>query len=164
MTFDNAVAKIEPWLKKEIMEMDVYLKSLRPLKFKRAVDKSGNKITYTASDYGISYAIAISDAKFNHHFGWYYIFDKQTQTWMRKTDYMEKTLDNIAKTDPQMAERIFNALNECTSCKEGSCSRISYSHNGQMRDACYGRVILRMNVDDFNDVRSFFCNLNSLMN
>ena len=164
MVFENAIANMPPEQKNEITEMDTHLKTLRPLKFKRAVDKNGKKITYTAPDFGISYAIMLPDEKALHHFGWYYIYDKQTQKWGRKPDYLVETLEEIAKTNPQMAERLFNALKECTSCKtDTSCGKISYTYNGQAQVSCYGRVVLRICSDDFNDARTFFTTLNTLL-
>jgi hypothetical protein len=163
-SFEKVLAKIPKTLQKEVLEMDAYLKTLRPLKFKRSVDKNGVKINYVAADFGISYGVNVSATDAFHQFGWYFINDRQTKTWYRKDDYMEKTLVEIAKTNPQQAERLFHALAACSSChKDSSCSKISYSYAGQKRVTHYGRVYLSRHHDDFNDAREFFRHLNTLM-
>jgi len=58
--FDEVISNLPEDFRNEIIETDRFLKSLRPLKFKRMLDKYGNKITYVASDFGISYAFNIS--------------------------------------------------------------------------------------------------------
>jgi len=161
MSFKNILTKIPEELQNEIIEMDVFLKAFRPLKFKRTVDK--RKINYVASDYGISYAILPLDSEPTQHFGWYYLYDKEAEKWYRKTDYFEETLIEIAKNNPSSAERIFNALNECTLCKDHPCSAILYKHNDKQKQACYGRTILSLSNDGFNDTKAFFQSLNALV-
>jgi hypothetical protein len=58
-TFDSIISKLPDEFKNEIIETDSFLKSLRPMKFKRVIDKNGAKITYVASDFGISYAVKV---------------------------------------------------------------------------------------------------------
>ena len=110
MNFENAIAKMPPEHKNELLEMDMFIKSLRPVKFKRAVDKNGTKITYTSADFGISYAIMLPNDKLSHNFGWYYIYNKQNKTWGRKPDYLEETLAEIEKNEPKIAERLLMGL------------------------------------------------------
>jgi len=160
MSFTNSVTGLPVELQNEIIEMDTFFKSLRPLKFKRTVDK--RKINYVASDYGVSYAILQLGSEPTQHFGWYYLHNKETNKWYRKTDYLEQTLTEMAKTDPQSAEYIFNALNECTLCKGKPCSAISYTYDGKQKMACYGRVIMPLCHDDFAHAKSFFLQLNTL--
>jgi len=163
-SFEKVLAKIPKTLQKEVLEMDTYLKSLRPLKFKRSLDKNGVKINYVAADFGISYGINVSATDGFHQFGWYFINDRQTGTWYRKEDYMERTLAEIAKNNPEQAVRIFHALSICSNChKDSSCGKIPYSYAGEKRVTHYGRVLLSRKHNDFIDAREFFKTLNSLI-
>ena len=161
MSFQNMITNTQAELQEEIVKMDAFLKSLKPLKFKRAVDK--RKINYVSSDFGISYAIFVAVDEPTQQFGWYYLHDKETKTWYRKADYFVETLIEIAKADPQSAERIFNAINDCSSCKGNPCSAIPYEYEGNQKSACYGRMVLHLNHDDFNDTKNFFESLNTLL-
>jgi hypothetical protein len=161
MSFENFLSSIPVEQKNEIIDMDNFLKSLRPLKFKRMVDKK--KINYVSSDYGISYAIFPLASEPTQQFGWYYLHDKETKTWYRKTDYFVETLTEIAKTDSQLAERIFNAINKCKPCKDNPCSAIPYIYDGKQKSACYGRIVMRLCQDDFNHAKIFFQHLNALL-
>ena len=162
MSFQNILTALSAELQSEVLEMDTFLKSLHPLKFKRTVDKK--KINYVSSDYGVSYAIFPLDSKSEQQFGWYYLYDKETKKWYRKSDYFVETLTEIAKTDAWAANRIFNAINECTSCKDSPCSAIPYIYGSNQKSACYGRIVMRLCHDDFNDAKAFFRHLNTLLN
>jgi len=153
------LAAMPPEFKESAIEMDGFLKSLRPLKFKRTVDK--RKINYVSAEYGISYAILPLDEKPTQHFGWYYLHNKETGEWYRKTDYFIQTLADIAKSDSEAAKRIFGAINNCRSCKGNPCAVIAYTYDGEDKLACYGRVILELNPIDFSDAKLFFTHLNT---
>ena len=161
MSFQSILASLPKDLQRGIMEMDAFVKSLRPLKFKRTVDK--RKINYVSPDYGVSYAILPTDTKPTQHFGWYFLHDKETKTWFRKTDYFVDTLAEIAKTNSESANRIFNSINTCTLCKGNPCSTISYSYEGEDKLACYGRIVLPLCENSFADVQNFFQCLNALL-
>ena len=94
-TFESVISGLPQRFQDEIIEMDRFLAACRPLKFKRMVDKGGNKITYVASDFGISYAVHVSGAQSFHHFGWYIVYNGKLETWHRKADYMEEILVEI---------------------------------------------------------------------
>ena len=161
MTFQEMLTSIPKELHGEIIEMDAFLKVLRPLKFKRSVDK--RKINYVSPEYGISYAIFCLTPDPTQAFGWYFLHDRESGDWYRKTDYFVETLKEIAKTDNQAAERLFYAINECTLCKGSPCSAIPYLYNGKEILACYGRIVLSLCHDDFINVRRFFNHLNTLL-
>lgn len=161
MSFQNMLSVTPTELQNEITEMDKFLKSLRPLKFKRTVDK--RKINYVSPVYGVSYAILPLSSESSQHFGWYYLYDKENKKWYRKTDYFEATIAEIAKTAPQTAKHIFNAINECTTCKGSPCSAISYMYDGNQKLSCYGRIVLGVYQSDFNHAQEFFRQLNKLV-
>lgn len=165
MSFQSILDAMSIDTKNEIIEMDKFLKSLHPLKFKRTADKK--KINYVCADYGVSYAIFPNSTRLRHEpsqtFGWYYLCDRETKEWYRKTDYFVQILTAIGKNDPQAVERIFGAANSCLSCKGYQCSAISYTYEGVQKSACYGRIVFQLRQDDFNDVRNFFSHLNALL-
>jgi len=161
MSLEKFLVETPVALQNEIIEIDAFLRSLRPLNLKRTMDK--RKINYVSPEYGVSYAILPLGPELTQHFGWYYLHNKETKTWYRKTDYLEETLIEISKTDPQSAEHIFNSLNECTSCKGNPCSAVSYVYDAKQKLSCYGRVILSLCHDDFNTTHVFFQHLNALL-
>jgi hypothetical protein len=162
-TFESVISALPQEYRNEIIKTDDFLKSLRPVKFKRMVDKNGGKISYVASDFGISYMVNVSGAESSQNFGWYIVTGGKPETWRRKADYMEETLAEIASSDPQLAERIFYALNDCVDCYGQRClAKTPYAFNGQKKVTCHGRVLLRMCSSDFHDVREFFLHLNTL--
>jgi len=162
-TFESVISALSQETKNEITKMDNFLTSLRPVKFKRALDKNGGKISYVASDFGISYMVNVSGAESSQNFGWYIVTGGKPETWHRKADCMEETLAEIARSDPPLAERIFYALNDCVDCYGQRClAKTPYAFNGQKKVACHGRVMLRICSSDFNDVREFFLHLNTL--
>ena len=163
MTFENAIAQVSPEFRGDVAEMDALLRSLRVLKFKRVIDKSGTKINYASPDHGVSYAVRLSAQDYSQNFGWYFLYDKISKKWYRKPDLFEATLSEISKTQPHVAERIFDSLNECTACKGKPCSSISYEYGGRQRAVCYGRVIMPLHHDDFICARVFFMKLSTLV-
>jgi hypothetical protein len=47
---------------------------------------------------------------------------------------MEETLAEIKRSDPQLAERIFYALNNCVACYGQKClAKTPYSFNGRRK-------------------------------
>ena len=161
MSFQSALTLLSAELQCEITEMDAFLKSLPLLKFKRTVDKK--KINYVSPAHGISYAIFPFTSEPAQHFGWYFLYSKETKNWYRKHDYFVETLNEIAKTDPSSALHIFNAINECSACKGTPCSAIPYEYDGKQKSACYGRMMMSLSCEDFNHAKAFFQHLNDLL-
>ena len=157
MTFETALSPLPPELQSEIIETDAFMRQLTPLNFKRAITPTGGKINYVSADYGISYAIALKKAQ--QDFGWYYLYDKQTKAWYRKPDYMERTLAALGEP----GARVFAAINECTACKGEPCSAIPYTHDGEQKQACYGRVIMPLDGEHFKLAQQFFGCLNDML-
>lgn len=50
-TLEKCISLLPEKIRNEINDIDTYLKSLQPLKFKRLIEKNGNKTTYVAADY-----------------------------------------------------------------------------------------------------------------
>jgi len=99
-----------------------------------------------------------------HNFWWYIIHKGKPETWHRKADYMEESLDEIAKNDMPLSERIFNSFKNCNDCYGESClAKTIYAFNGQKKLTYHGRVNLNMRKEDFHDVREFFRRLNIFM-
>jgi len=165
MSYQTMLDSMPTQLQNEASDMDAFIKSLRPLKFKRSVDKK--KINYVCADYGISYAIFPDSTRLSYEpsqtFGWYYLCDRETKEWYRKTDYFVQTLTAIGKNDPQAAKRIFSTADSCLSCKGNPCSAIGYHYDGEDKLACYGRMVFSLDKVGFEDVRLFFRHLNTLM-
>lgn len=162
--FETIIAGLPREYRERLIQMDLFFRSLRPLKCRRVLEKNGNKITYVASDYGVSYAVEVWGSRFTHCFNWYIVYNGKPETWHRKADFMEEALRETAKTNPGLSDRIFYALNDCVGCQGAEClARTIYVYNGEKRATCHGRVQLHMCGDDLDDAREFFQSLNSLV-
>lgn len=160
-TFDSCTQDLPDEIRQEIVDTERHLKSLPNLKFKRTLEKHGNKITYVASAQGISYALYLSGNLMHHSFQWYLITNSKPEEWHRKANPMEEVLEEIAGSAPGLAERVFYNLNECVGCREGCLARTVYSFGGQKKATCHGQVFYKMKPSEFQDIRDFFTALNS---
>lgn len=159
--FETCISLLPKEIQSEIIKTDCYLRALTPIKFKRQIEKHGNKITYTASEYGFSYALHPSNDVMTHSLNWYIITSCKPEAWYRKADQMEDTLKKISETSPELAERMFLNLTECNAC--GQCKvKTLYEFNGKKKLTCHGRMKLKMCVSDFEDVRNFISTINEL--
>lgn len=160
--FDSCISLLPNDIRNEIIKMDSFLLSLRPLKFKRQIDKYGNKISYLASDYGFSYALYPSNDVMYHSLSWYIVTNSKPEFWHRKADMMEETLNKLNETSPEFAERMFLNLNECIACRPCSVKTL-YEFNGKKKVACHGKMEFKMSVGDFEDVRAFINTVNDIV-
>jgi len=62
-----------------------------------------------------------------------------------------------------LAEHIFNRLTDCNSCYPVCLAKMLYKFNGKKMLNCHGRVVLRMDANDFNKIREFFRHLNKFI-
>ncbi|WP_040949320.1 hypothetical protein [Gorillibacterium massiliense] len=153
-TFENCLSSLPKEIYEEILRTDAFLRSLRPMKFKRLVEKHGNKITYLASEQGFSYTIYPSNDIMHHSLSWYIITGSKPEFWHRKADGMEATLSKLAETSPELAERLFHNLIECIACCE-CLVKTPYAFNGHKKMTCHGLMEFKMCRSDFEDVRAF---------
>lgn len=162
-TFDKCISLLPREIKSEVIQMDEYLKSLKPLKFKRQIEKNGNKISYVASDYGVSYAIYLSNDIFDHSLQWYIITNGKPETWHRKADRMEETLNSLTNKSPEFAERMFYSLEDCVGCYSNCLARTKYQFQDKSKTVCHGKLKFRMSSSGFDDVRTFIEEINHLV-
>lgn len=153
--FDTCISMLPKEIHDEILKTDSYLRSLKPMKFKRQIEKHGNKITYLASDYGFSYTLYLSNDIMTHSLCWYIITNGKPDSWHRKADLMEATLKKLAETSPEYAEKMFNNLAECIGCYNPCLAKTPYEFNGKNKLACHGMMEFKMCVSDFEDARTF---------
>jgi hypothetical protein len=161
--FDTCIALLPKEIKNEIIKTDEFLRSLKPMKFRRQIEKHGNKITYLASDNGFSYGLYPSNDIMYHTLGWYIITNGKPEFWHRKADMMEETLKKLAETLPEFAERMFVNLTECISCSQHCAVKTLYEFNCKKKLACHGLMEFKMCVSDFQDVRVFINSINQLL-
>ncbi len=161
-TFEKCISLLPEYIQSEIVKIDEYLRALKPLKFKRQIEKNGNKITYVASDYGLSYAIYLSNDIFDHSLQWYIITNGKPETWHRKADMMEETLNSLANEAPEFAERMFNNLDDCVGCYKNCLAKTQYRFHDKHKTACHGKLKFKMSVAGFEDVRVFIEKIHSL--
>ncbi|WP_242835291.1 hypothetical protein [Ruminiclostridium papyrosolvens] len=159
--FESCISLLPNEIRNEIIKMDSFLRSLSPLKFKRQIEKYGNKITYLASDYGFSYALYPSNDVMHHSLSWYIITNSKPEFWHRKADMMEETLKRLDETSTELAERMFSNLTECIACRPCSVKTI-YEFNGKKKLVCHGKMEFKMCVSDFKDVRTFIDTVNAI--
>lgn len=160
--FENCIAMLPEEIHAEILKTDEFLRSLKPMKFKRQIEKHGNKITYLASDYGFSYALHPSNDVMTHSMSWYILTGSKPELWHRKADRMEETLKRLAENSPELAERMFLNLAECIGCNSQCAVRTLYQFKEKKKAVCHGIMKLKMCVSDFEDVRAFISAVNEL--
>jgi len=162
-SFDNCIANLPTDLKDEIITLDEWLRKLKPVKFKRLIETHGNKITYVASDYGISYAIHPSYDVLFHTLQWYIITSGKPDTWHRKDNQMDAVLNRLAQTDPGFAQRMFDNLCECVGGFGPGCrAKTPYIFNGIRKITCHGKMRFKMTRQDFFDVKRFINAFNEM--
>ena len=162
-TFQTCIAALPETVREEIAKTEAHLKSLQHLKFRRTIEKHGNKITYVAADAGVSYALYLSGSVMHHSFQWYIVTNGRPETWHRKANSLEEVLGRLSERSPELAERVFFALNECIGCREHCLARTPYAFKGQKKTTCHGHVFLKMTASDFQDVRGFFAELDKML-
>ena len=162
-TFESCISLLPKEIQEEIIKTDSFLRSLKPLKFKRQIEKHGNKITYLASDYGFSYSLYPSNDVMHHSLWWYIITGCKPEFWQRKADMMEVVLNKLADTSEEFAERMFNNLKECIACREGCTVRTLYEHKDKKKLTCHGLMEFKMCASDFEEARSFISTINKLL-
>ncbi len=154
-SFEKCISLLPVAVQGEIYKIDEYLKSLKPLKFKRQIEKNGNKITYVASDYGFSYAIYLSNDIFDHSLQWYLITSGKPEEWHRKADRMEEILNRLSASSPEFAARMFRNLEDCVGCYQNCLARTRYVYDNKQKTACHGKLKFKMGASGFEDVRTF---------
>jgi len=154
-TFEKCISLLPLDMQSEITDIDEYFKTLKPLKFKRTIEKNGNKITYIESQYGFSYAIYLSNDVFDHSLQWYIITNGKPETWHRKADVMEEILDRLFLKSPNFAERMFSNLDDCVGCYKNCLARTKYKLRDNHKDVCHGKLKFKMNKIGFEDLRIF---------
>jgi hypothetical protein len=161
--FGKCISLLPEEIQKEIVQMNDYLKSLKSLNFKRQLEKNGNKITYIASEYGVSYAIYLSNDLFDHSLQWYIITNGKPETWHRKADRMEDTLKALALTSPDFADRMFYSLADCVGCYTNCLAKTKYRFGDKQKTVCHGKLKFKMSTSGFEDVRIFIDEINRLI-
>ncbi len=161
-TFEKCISLLPENIKREIISIDEYLKTSKPLKFKRQLEKNGNKITYVAAEYGLSYAIYLSNEVFDHSLQWYLITNGKPETWHRKANIMEETLDSLAGKIPDFADRMFSNLDECVGCYKACLARTKYKFHNKQKAVCHGKLKFKMDASGFEDVRTFLNEVSNL--
>jgi hypothetical protein len=163
LTFDKYISNLPKYFQVELIKMDEYLKSLKSLKIKRILEKNGNKITYVSSDYGFSYAINLNCDTFGHSLQWYIITSGKPETWHRKANMMEETLNRLDKHSPEMADRMFTNLLDCVGCYNTCLAKTRYQFKDKQKIACHGKLAFKMSMAGFEDVRIFVDEINRIV-
>ncbi len=158
--FEKCISLLPKDIQCEIVQINDYLRSLKPLKFQRQMEKNGNKITYVASEYGVSYAIHLSNDRFGHSLQWYLLTNGKPETWHRKADRMEDTLRSLAQRSPDFAERMFYCMEDCVGCYSNCLSRTKYRFGEKQKYVCHGKLKFKMSASGFEDVRIFVDEIN----
>lgn len=159
---ESCISLIPKAIQTEIVKTDDFLRSLKPLKFKRQIAKQGNKITYLALEYEFSYALYPSNDIMYHSLNWYIIINSRPELWHRKDDMMEATLNKLNKTSPEFAERMFLNFKECIACCK-CIVKTPYRLKGRKKLSCHGIMEFKMLKSDFEDVRAFINAVNELL-
>lgn len=156
------VSGLSDALRQETETMDALLMGMRPMRFKRQLEKNGRKVAYVASNQGFSYSIKLVGNTLQHWMCWYIVYNCKPELWHRKANDMENALHLLAQTDPDLAARMFHRLEECVGCAERCKVRSPYSFGGQKKITCHGKLMLKMTPSDFTDARKMIEVVNAM--
>ena len=162
-TFESCTAQLPDALRSAAVDIDSWIRTLRPMKFKRQIDKNGEKITYVASEQGFSYQVYVSGGVLRHTAWWYILTQGKPETWHRKADNMENTLNYLSKTNPDFACRMFNNLYKCAGGYAGCLGKTPYTYGDRKIISCHGKLNFTMNLSEFDDVKRFIGAVNELI-
>lgn len=152
-TFDAMIAGLPKEIRGKVMEMDGFLRSYKPMKFRRTLEKNGNKISYVASEAGVSYAIYLSRDMLTHSLQWYILTNSRENWGKRVANDFIATLEKLAVVDGAFADRIFSYLHDCVGCYGPGCGgRSPYTFHGITKQTCHGKIGFKMAVSEFDDV------------
>lgn len=161
-TYEACIAQLPDDVRARVNDMDAFLRGLRPVKFRREIEKNGNKISYIASAHGFSYAVHPSGDYLCHTLQWYHVMQGKPETWHVKADHMIEVLERISEADPALADRLFGRLHDCVGCGPGCLARRPYAFKGRQAVACHGKLWLTQRPEDFADVRALIETLGAL--
>jgi hypothetical protein len=162
-TFESCIAELPDALRSAVVDIDAWIRTLRPMKFKRQIDKNGEKITYVASEQGFSYQVYISGGVLRHTAWWYILTQGNPETWHRKADNMENTLNYLSETDPDFACKMFNNLYKCAGSYGSGClGKTPYTYGNHKIISCHGKLNFTMNLSEFDDVKHFINAVNDI--
>ena len=151
-TFEATIAGLPGDIQNKINEIDAFLRSYKPIKFKRSIEKHGNKITYLASNAGVSYMILPSRNVMRHIFGAYLLWNSRENLGKHNALPFENALNQLAQTDPGFTARVLTYVNECTKCHEKCLCCVYYNVQGKTHPVCHGKFEFKMAVSEFDDV------------
>lgn len=151
-TFDSVIDALPEDIHTKIVEIDNFLRSFKPIKFKRIIDKNGGKITYLASDAGVSYVIMPHRNVMRHTFGSYLLWNSKDSLGKHNSEPLSDAFEKLAKEDTGFVNRILSYKTDCIGCHQGCICRVSYSVQGKMYSACHGKIEFKMILSEFDDV------------
>ena len=154
-TFEDIIAGLPADIHAKVVEIDAFLRSYKPLKFRRTLEKYGNKISYVASGEGFSYHIRPSRDLLTHDFCWYMLTNSRENWGKRKGDRLVETLEKLAADDPAFANRIFSYTKDCVGCYPHCVCLSPYTFGGKKRFACHGKFDFKGIASEFDDVMRF---------
>lgn len=159
-TFDACIKLLPEEVQQSIRELDEFVKKLKHIKFKRKIDRKGQKISYFAPVQGISYHINLSNELFEHTLQWYLITNGPVETWHRKSNDMEDVIQLLSRKDQHFANRMTNSFVECFGCTPGCLAVTPYSLNKRTINSCHGKLKFHMSQKGIGDVQNFMSGLN----
>ena len=151
-TFEAVIAGLPDDIRAKIIEVDGFLRLHKPVKFRRSIEKNGTKITYLASDAGVSYMIMPSRDVVRHSLGSYLLWNKKDNLGKRNAAPLENALNRLAETDPGFVSRILSYKSDCIDCSPNCICRVEYVVQEKTWSACHGKIDFKMAVPEFDDV------------
>ena len=154
-TFEDVIAGLPVDIRAKVIEVDTFLRSYKPLKFRRTIERNGNKISYVAADEGFSYHIRPSRDLLTHDFCWYILTNSRENWGKRKGNRLVETLDKLSADDPAFAARIFSYSRDCLGCFPKCACQTLYTFEGKKRLTCHGSFRFKASLSEFDDVMQF---------
>jgi len=150
--FEAVIGGLPDEIRSKVVETDSFLRSYKPIKFRRTLEKNGNKITYLASAAGVSYMVMPSRDVMGHSFGSYIQWNVKESLGKHDATPLTDALNRLAEADPDFVARILSYRSDCTGCSPKCICRVDYKVQGKTVSACHGKFEFKMASSEFDDV------------
>lgn len=162
-SFEGCIRGLPAEIQQEIRDTELFCKALPRIKWRRSLEKHGSKITYVASALGVSYAIYVGGGVMHHSLQYYVASGSVPNPERRSSNGLDGVLAFLRETNPSLAARIWENVNECIGCFPECSARVLHRFEHERKSSCHGQVVFHMRPADFQDVRDFFSAANTLL-
>jgi len=151
-TFESIIGELPENIQAKVTDTDHFLQTFKPFKFKRTIDKNGGKITYLASEAGVSYMVLVHHDVMRHTFGSYLLWNSKDNLGEHNAKPLNDAFNKLSAEDSDFVSRMLSYKADCTGCSPNCICRVTYAVQGTAYAACHGKIEFQMVPSEFDDV------------